>query len=91
MNIPSGMAKTIHTAVTATAIASVLIEVDKYAGTVKMFTKFSSVNPGITLEVNGSITQKAVTNKSASEMMYTPTSQVIGSARSAISLVVGLL
>jgi hypothetical protein len=56
-----------------------------------MFTKFSSVNPGITLEVNGSINQKAVTNKSASEMMYTPTSQVIGSARSAISLVVGLL
>jgi hypothetical protein len=29
MNIPSGMAKTIHTTVTATAIASVLMEVDK--------------------------------------------------------------
>jgi CRISPR/Cas system CSM-associated protein Csm3 (group 7 of RAMP superfamily) len=49
------------------------------------------VNPGITFEVNGSINQKAVINKSASEMMYTPTSQVMGSARSAMSLVVGLL
>jgi hypothetical protein len=31
-----------------------------------------------------------VTNKRAKEIMYTPTSQVIGSASSAISPVVGL-
>jgi hypothetical protein len=47
----------------------VLIEVDKYAGTEKMSTKLLSVKPGMTFEVYGSINQKAVTSKSASEMM----------------------
>jgi hypothetical protein len=51
IKIPSGTAKTMQTTVTETAMPSVLIEVAKYAGTVKMLTKFSKVNPGITFEV----------------------------------------
>jgi hypothetical protein len=66
---PRGTAKTTQTSVTAIAIPRVLMEVEKYAGTEKMSTKLLSVNPGMTLEVYGSINQKAVTSKSASEIM----------------------
>jgi hypothetical protein len=76
-------------AVTARAISRVLIEVAAYAGTVKRLTKLSSVNPGRTREVNGSMSQKAVTSRSSSEMMYTPTNQVIGSASKAASRAFG--
>ena len=47
-------------AVTARAIPSVLREVERYAGTAMMLMKLSSVNPGLTLDVKGLMTQKAV-------------------------------
>jgi hypothetical protein len=69
IKIPSGMANKMQTNVTASAIASVLIAVEKYAGTVKMFMKLSRVKPGMTFDVNGSMNQSAVTSRRASEMM----------------------
>jgi hypothetical protein len=45
--------------------------------------KLSSVKPGLTREVKGLTTQKAVISRRNRETMYTPTSQVIGSAKRA--------
>jgi hypothetical protein len=69
IKIPSGIANKMQTNVTASAIASVLMAVEKYAGTVKMFMKLSRMKPGITFEVNGSMNHSAVTSRSASEIM----------------------
>jgi hypothetical protein len=55
IKIPSGIANRMQTTVTASAIARVLIAVDKYAGTEKMLTKLSRVKPGMTFDVNGSM------------------------------------
>ena len=45
-----------------------------------MLMKLSSVKPGLTFEVNGFITQKAVMSNKKSETMYIPTNHNIGSA-----------
>lgn len=56
-----------------------------------MSTKLSRVNPGMTFEVYGSMNQKAVIKSKKSEIMYTPTSQVIGSESKAASRTFGFL
>ena len=45
------------------------MDVERYAGTVKMFTKFSSVNPGMTFDVYGSMNQNAVISSKNKEIM----------------------
>jgi len=64
-----GTARTIAIKVTAKAIRRLRMAVVRYAGTVKMLTKFSKVNPGTTFEVNGLMNQKAVINKKKSDPM----------------------
>lgn len=67
MKTASGMANAAQIAVTASAMPSVRIEVEKYAGTVTILAKFSSVNPGFTRDVNGSVSQNAVMSSRASD------------------------
>jgi len=83
MKMPNGTANKVDIAVTASAIPRVRRDVERYAGTVKTLMKLSSVNPGLTREVKGLITQNAVISRRNNETIYTPTSQVMGSDNSA--------
>ena len=56
-------------AVTASAIPNVRRDVERYAGTVKTLMKLSNVKPGLTRDVKGLTTQKAViSNKNRDTM-----------------------
>lgn len=69
MKMPSGIEIAMASAVTPRAIARVRTEVVRYAGLVISCSKLRRVKPDFTLEVNGSVTQNAVTSNKTSEKM----------------------